>query len=59
MTKKLSALCDGCESNFSLIFDENIVKEYDDITCPFCKEVIESVVEENKLSDFDEDYFDE
>ena len=34
-------------------------KEYDDITCPFCKEVIESVVEENKLSDFDEDYFDE
>lgn len=60
MVKKIEALCDGCESNFSLVFDENVVTEYEHLTCPFCKELIESSSEEeSKLDYFEEDFFDE
>jgi hypothetical protein len=46
MKKVVSTLCDNCESDFSLSFNENLVKEHDEIFCPFCGENIESVEED-------------
>lgn len=56
MSKSISSICDGCESEFTLSFNENLVMEHDTIVCPFCGESIESVEE-----DIPEDYdmFDE
>lgn len=46
MKKVISTLCDNCESDFSLSFNENLVKEHDEIFCPFCNEVIETIEED-------------
>ena len=52
MKKVVSTLCDNCDSEFSLSFNENLVKEHDTISCPFCGENIESV-EEDVREEFD------
>jgi hypothetical protein len=46
MKKVVSTLCDNCESDFSLSFNENLVKEHEEIFCPFCGELIESIEED-------------
>jgi hypothetical protein len=52
MSKVINSICDGCDSEFELKFNENLVKEYENIACPFCKETIESV-EEDVPEEFD------
>lgn len=61
MNKKIDALCDTCESTFELIFDANLVEEYQDLICPFCGDTIESVSEDDIHIDIfnDEDYLDD
>lgn len=43
MKKVVNSLCENCESDFILTFNENLVKEHEDIFCPFCGEEIETV----------------
>lgn len=52
MSKVINSICDNCDSEFELKFNENLVKEHDNITCPFCKEVIETI-EEDVEEEFD------
>ena len=46
MSKVVNSICDSCDSEFSLTFNENLVKEHEEIHCPFCGELIESIEEE-------------
>lgn len=46
MSKVINSICDNCDSEFSLSFNENLVKEHDNIVCPFCKSEIESIAED-------------
>ena len=46
MKKVVSTLCDNCESDFTLSFNENLVKEHEEIYCPFCSELIETIEED-------------
>jgi DNA-directed RNA polymerase subunit RPC12/RpoP len=52
MTKVVNSICETCDSEFSLSFNENLVKEHDNIICPFCGEEIESL-EEDIQEEFD------
>jgi hypothetical protein len=52
MSKVINSICDSCDSEFELKFNENLVKEHEIICCPFCKEPIESV-EEDVQEEFD------
>lgn len=52
MSKVVNSLCDNCESEFSLTFNENLVKEHEDLVCPFCGESIETL-EEDIQEEFD------
>ena len=60
MTKIVESICESCDSEFSLTFTEGLVKEHDEIFCPFCKKPIYDEEEEEEIpSDFDfpvEDY---
>lgn len=55
--KKLSTMCQICESEFKLEFSEDLVQLKDNILCPFCGEEIEEVYE-NEKDDYT-DYNDE
>lgn len=46
MKKVITTLCDNCESDFSLSFNENLVKEHEEVFCPFCGEIIETIEED-------------
>jgi uncharacterized Zn finger protein (UPF0148 family) len=46
MKKVISSVCDDCDSEFNLSFNENLVKEHEDIFCPFCGAQIETVEED-------------
>lgn len=52
MSKVVNTLCDSCDSEFSLSFNENLVIEHENIICPFCGETIEPL-EEDIEDDFD------
>lgn len=52
MSKVVNSLCDSCDSEFSLTFNENLVLEHDNIICPFCGEKIETI-EEDIQEEFD------
>lgn len=52
MSKVINSICENCDSEFELKFNENLVKEHDNIVCPFCKEVIETI-EEDVQEEFD------
>lgn len=52
MSKVINSICDNCDSEFSLTFNQNLVKEHEEIFCPFCSELIESV-EEDIQEEFD------
>ena len=52
MSKVINSICDNCDSEFSLSFNQNLVKEHEDIICPFCGEVIETL-EEDIPDEFD------
>jgi len=52
MSKVVNSLCDNCESEFSLTFNENLVKEHEYLVCPFCGESIETL-EEDIQEEFD------
>lgn len=52
MSKVINSICDNCDSEFELKFNENLVKEHEFITCPFCNEIIESI-EEDIEEEFD------
>lgn len=54
MSKNIETICDSCESEFSLNFNENLVQEHDKIYCPFCNAVIDEVLEEDQDYDVDE-----
>lgn len=51
--KTLNSICDNCESEFSLIFNKNLVKEVENIRCPFCNAIIEESEEEEVQDEFD------
>ena len=46
MSKVVNSICDSCDSEFSLTFNENLVKEHEELICPFCGMEIESLEEE-------------
>nr|QMP83742.1 MAG: hypothetical protein [Caudoviricetes sp.] len=46
MKKVISSVCDDCDSEFNLSFNENLVKEHEDIFCPFCGTQIETIEED-------------
>lgn len=52
MSKVVNSLCDSCDSEFSLTFNENLVLEHENIICPFCGERIETI-EEDIQEEFD------
>ena len=52
MSKIVNTLCDNCDSEFSLTFNENLVLEHDQLICPFCGEHIETI-EEDIQEEFD------
>lgn len=52
MSKVINSICDDCDSEFSLSFNENLVKEHEEIFCPFCGKPIESI-EEDLQEEFD------
>lgn len=52
MSKIVNTLCDSCDSEFSLTFNENLVLEHENLNCPFCGEVIETI-EEDIQEEFD------
>jgi PHP family Zn ribbon phosphoesterase len=47
MSKKIETVCDNCSSQFELKFNEDLVKEHEEIYCPFCGTLIEESVEED------------
>lgn len=61
MSKVINSLCDSCDSEFSLTFNENLVMEHDNISCPFCGETIETIEEdiEEEFDLFQEDSWDD
>lgn len=62
MQKTINIVCDECESEFDLHFNEAFVKDYDDIYCPFCKGTIESseeIEEDDDQTPYQEDMWDE
>lgn len=52
MSKVINSICDNCDSEFSLSFNQNLVKEHEEIVCPFCGLAIESI-EEDLQEEFD------
>ena len=46
MKKVVNSLCETCDSDFILTFNENLVKEHEDIFCPFCGDAIETIEED-------------
>lgn len=53
MSKVINTVCDGCESEYSLSFNEDLVVEHEKLRCPFCSEIIESF-EEDVVEEFDD-----
>lgn len=55
MSKIVDSICESCDSEFSLSFQEGLVKEHDEIFCPFCKKPINAEEEEDdNIPDFSE-----
>lgn len=52
MSKIINTLCDNCDSEYSLSFNENLVVEREQLICPFCGEKFDSI-EEDIQEDFD------
>lgn len=52
MSKVVNSLCENCDSEFELKFNENLVKEHEEIFCPFCGLAIETI-EEDITEEFD------
>ena len=61
MTEKIiTADCSECESNFQLVYEEELVSEPVPCFCPFCGEKIEDIQEEYiEDDDLDEDAYEE
>lgn len=57
MSKVINSICDSCESEFELKFNENLVKDHEEVLCPFCGETIETIEEDvpEEFGLFDED----
>ena len=53
MSKVINSICDNCESEFTLSFNQNLVLEHEQIYCPFCNTVIEETLEEDSEEEFD------
>ena len=53
MSKVVNTICDNCDSEFELKFNENLVKEHETLYCPFCNESLEESLEEDIEEDFD------
>jgi hypothetical protein len=51
MLKTIEIICDSCDSEFVLKFNEKLVPEYTELFCPFCKALIENLEEENDETD--------
>lgn len=51
MRKTINIICDECASEFDLNFNEKFVKDYEEVYCPFCKEIIESSDEKEEDDD--------
>jgi rRNA maturation endonuclease Nob1 len=45
MQKVVNTICNNCDSEFTLTFNENLVPEYEELICPFCGNPIEDVNE--------------
>jgi transcription elongation factor Elf1 len=52
MSKVVNSICENCDSEFELRFNQNLVKEHEDLVCPFCGETIETI-EEDVTEEFD------
>lgn len=61
MSKIVNTLCDSCDSEFSLTFNENLVLDHENLICPFCGEIIETIEEdiEEEFDLFQEETWDE
>lgn len=59
MFKKIDNICDNCSSQFELKFNEDLVKEYEEIFCPFCGVLIEPVEEDLEEELFSEEFIQE
>ena len=46
MQKQLSSDCSGCESQYSIIFQEESVSQDLPYHCPFCGELVEELTED-------------
>jgi len=40
MQTELNALCENCDSEFSLKYDKSVVSDHENVCCPFCKEFL-------------------
>lgn len=52
MSKVIDSLCENCDSEFNISFNENLVKEHEEIFCPFCGAQIETIEEDVIEEDF-------
>lgn len=60
MSINLDALCENCDSEFVLRYDEHQVIEHEKLTCPFCKEVLDTHVDEfDQYDPSDEDFLED
>lgn len=60
MTKHINSICESCDSEFSLSFNKNLVKDYEQLRCPFCSQILEDLDEESSDKDnYDELKFEE
>lgn len=51
MPINVTTLCENCDSEFSLVYEMSAVVDHDKLTCPFCKEPIDS--EETAIDEYD------
>lgn len=51
MNKTINTFCEGCDSEFEIKFNENLVADCEELYCPFCSSKIEDIDEEFIESD--------
>lgn len=53
MQKVITTLCNNCDSEFTLTFNDELVPEYEDLICPFCGSSIEELEEKEIEENYD------
>jgi hypothetical protein len=55
MEKSVTGECSGCESSFEVAYVEELVSQDLPEYCPFCGDVIETVIEQSYIEDEDDE----